>query len=231
MDYEIWIKTFKQASSTPKVQLDLLKELRDHLDLKKIFICGDVSQFLKHLAQYYDKADETVLPDYITSIETIIRYAGHDIEFYATDIILKIVSSVFVGKMKIRDSAKAAIKRIFVKVRNIDLFWEGLVNLGLKNSLISIKTRAMRTIPEFLRLDLSVLSNTKNTAFSKVRQSLEIVISCMQNGISIQTKDSSRQCLTDLLNEFDLSEIRRNLSKADEDFLDEIEGKFVKKKY
>ena len=80
-------------------------------------------------------------------------------------------------------------------------------------------------------MDLKVLTQVNNTAFTKVRQALEIVINYMKNGITLQIKDACRNCLTILLQEFELEHLRKFLSKEDSDFLTEIEGKFVAKKY
>ena len=53
----------------------------------------------------------------------------------------------------------------------------------------------------------------------------------MKNGVTLQIKDACRNCLTNLLQDFELEQLRKYLSKEDSDFLTEIEGKFVAKKY
>ena len=90
MDYEIWIKSLSQAKGS-STKNELIVQLISHLEKTGMFLCGEIKSFFTKLNKEFSVLDDEILPLFLKLIETLIRHAGHDIEFYIEELLLNVI--------------------------------------------------------------------------------------------------------------------------------------------
>lgn len=100
------------------------------------------------------------------------------------------------------------------------------------------RVKAIKMLNEVLGLDggkvlvEGVKNNNIDTGFYQVRQILETILSFNKSKhINLSVKDATRKVLVKLIQTYDLSMLKKYLGSNELEALEEIENKYVQKKY
>ena len=256
IDYEVWSKTLKNditdEISDKKISRELMEDLKDEINKKSSFLHPNPSKFLSNgLYPLLPKIfpEPKLVTALLDLLKSIIQNSSHELEFYS-EIVMKILIETMLAGRGGSKLSKAVIKAFLKKTRNWDILWDEYVETALKGKFrttdhvgndggysVAKRSRGVRLLKDIIAMDNgNILQGIKedgiDTCFWRVRQAVELILAYYLNKKSpISLKDASRNALMGIMKKYNLDMLKQNLSSKDRESLEDIEGKYIKKKY